>query len=601
MLRRSPIPLVALGIGIALLLLVSIALVERVIGYGEILPGVEVRGADVSGMTPEEARTELATMAPALESESWVAHHGDREFVLDPASIEYRVDPDDTVADARRQGRSRNPLDQLSGAVLRRFRPDVVALDAQWSQDRLDDVLDSWSDVLADGLQNGGLAFEGATVVELEPAAGIGLLREEAEQSVDDQLHSAARAEIELEVGHTEPEVDAEEVARAATEARAILAEPVVLDVTGNDIAISPEDLGATMTARARGNRLVLGIDVEALRSMLAPALAPFEVAPIDATFAVAETSVSVVPAAKGRIVDLDAAADEILAGAHSITARLRDADPARTTEWAQSLNITELVSSFTTNYTPGQPRVMNIRRAAELVNDTIVEPGAVFSLNDVVGPRTTERGFVEAPAFSTRDGFYEEVGGGVSQLSTTLFNATFFGGYEDIEHTPHSIYISRYPMGREATLNYGSIDNIFRNDSSSGILIRAYAGESSVTVSYYGNREGRVVEAEGPNILEEIPVEDEPVETPFLLEGETEPVPGEGGYTGYVVENFRTIKRPDQPDARERFVWTYDMRPRKIFVGITPRPPEPPPEEAPPPDGLVPPPQPPAPQPPPA
>ena len=98
-------------------------------------------------------------------------------------------------------------------------------------------------------------------------------------------------------------------------------------------------------------------------------------------------------------------------------------------------------------------------------MQDTVLEPGQTFSLNDEVGPRTVERGFVEAPVYY--QGFTTDVGGGVSQLSTTVFNAAWWGGFEIVEHQPHSIWITRYPAGREATLNYGSIDNKFRNNSA--------------------------------------------------------------------------------------------------------------------------------------
>ena len=112
----------------------------------------------------------------------------------------------------------------------------------------------------------------------------------------------------------------------------------------------------------------------------------------------------------------------------------------------------------------------------------------------------------------------YEDaVGGGVSQLSTTLFNAVFFGGYQDVTHTVHSLYLSRYPLGREATLNYPSIDNKFKNDTKNGVLIQTSFTSTSVTVSLYGDNEGRTVRAEGPNIIETIPVVVEYTEDPTL------------------------------------------------------------------------------------
>ncbi|MGH8983118.1 MAG: VanW family protein, partial [Acidimicrobiia bacterium] len=272
--------------------------------------------------------------------------------------------------------------------------------------------------------------------------------------------------------------------------------------------------------------------------------------------------------ATPGRTVNLQPVADAILQEQRAIVTTTVELPAALTTEAAQALNITELVSEFTTNHAAGQPRVHNIHRAADIVNNTLVLPGETFSLNDTLGSRDCANGWVAAGAFSTQDGFYEECGGGVSQFSTTLFNATFFGGYEDVAHTPHTIYISRYPMGREATLNYGSIDNEFKNNSSSGVLIKTSYTDASITVSYYGNREGRIVTAEGPNVVETIPIETVYEDTPLLPAGQQVPAEGENGYVGYKVENFRIIERPGQAPVRERFYWEYDMRPVKILRG---------------------------------
>ena len=127
-------------------------------------------------------------------------------------------------------------------------------------------------------------------------------------------------------------------------------------------------------------------------------------------------------------------------------------------------------MSSFTTDYPSGEARVTNIHRGADLLNNTVVEPGKVFSLNDTIGPRTAARGFVTAPVFAAGE-FFDDYGGGVSQLATTTYNAAFFAGYADVTHQPHTIYISRYPPGREATVNYGVIDLQFRDDSPHGVL----------------------------------------------------------------------------------------------------------------------------------
>ena len=102
-----------------------------------------------------------------------------------------------------------------------------------------------------------------------------------------------------------------------------------------------------------------------------------------------------------------------------------------------------------------------------------MLKPGETFSLNDTVGERTRENGFTEG--FIISNGiFKEDLGGGVSQMATTTFNAMFFAGLKDVEHKPHSFYIDRYPVGREATVAWGSVDLRFRNDTPYGVLIQA-------------------------------------------------------------------------------------------------------------------------------
>jgi vancomycin resistance protein YoaR len=550
------------------LVLITPAVVERIAFRGQVLPGVDAGPASLAGDNERAALTEMEELATRLETTPVTARGEGLELSFEPAQINYDVDAAATVRAAREAGRSRNPLTDAAGAILRRFRSDEVKLVATWDNALLGGVLDGWSEQLAGGLVNGDLEFEGAQVVIVEPQSGFGLERLEAERRVQARLRSGDDSPIELPVGEADPPVDTAAVEAAANRARSILSAPFTVTIDGLPITLAPEQVGPAMAATPVGNELELGVDVNVLREQMAAAIAPFEIAPVDAGWNAAGPFVTVVPATPGRTVNLQPVADAILQEQRAIVTSTVELPAALTTEAAQALNITELVSEFTTMHAAGQARVHNIHRAADIVNNTFVPPGGTFSLNDTLGSRDCANGWVAAPAFSTQDGFYEECGGGVSQFSTTLFNATFFGGYEDVGHTPHTIYISRYPMGREATLNYGSIDNRFRNNSSSGVLIKTSYTDTSITVSYYGNREGRIVTAEGPNVIEEIPIQTVYTDTPLLPAGQEMQAQGEGGYVGYKVENFRVITRAGQAPVRERFYWEYDMRPITILRG---------------------------------
>ena len=266
---------------------------------------------------------------------------------------------------------------------------------------------------------------------------------------------------------------------------------------------------------------------------------AAFTTPAVDARFTVqGDGSVAIVPAQNGLTLDFAALGPAIVAGQRRIEAPLAPLPPARTTEWAQALGIKEQVSSFTTQHPCCASRVTNIHRAADLIQDWVLEPGQTFSLNDAIGPRTVERGFVDAPVFYKV--FTTDIGGGVSQLSTTVYNAAWFGGFKIVEHQPHSIWITRYPPGREATLNYGTIDNKFTNNSQHGILIHTSYTGTSITVSIYGDKEGKDVREENRQVTSGTQAAGAP----------------------FVVEYDRVIDQPGVPEVREHYRWRYQQAP---------------------------------------
>jgi vancomycin resistance protein YoaR len=164
--------------------------------------------------------------------------------------------------------------------------------------------------------------------------------------------------------------------------------------------------------------------------------------------------------------------------------------DPELTTEAAQALGIVQEVGqpdAFgpTTHHAAGEPRVTNIHRIADIVRGVVIKPGETFSVNDYVGERTTEKGFVDAPVIY-EGSFTHDVGGGVSQFATTFFNAALYAGLDFGEYQSHSIVISRYPSGHEATISYPHPDLQIENTTPYGILVWPTYTDSSITVHLY-------------------------------------------------------------------------------------------------------------------
>ncbi|HEY6628513.1 MAG TPA: VanW family protein [Acidimicrobiia bacterium] len=159
-----------------------------------------------------------------------------------------------------------------------------------------------------------------------------------------------------------------------------------------------------------------------------------------------------------------------------------------------------ERVASFTTRFNCCEPRVTNIRAMARQIDDYVVMPGETFSVDRIAGPRTTGKGYVAAPYMQNGAGQCCAIGGGVSQFGTTMYNAIFWGGYEIIDHQPHSGWISRYPLGIEATLVYSSIDLKFKNDTVTPVYVRTSTTSTSLTVELWGYQGGWRIRGSHPS-----------------------------------------------------------------------------------------------------
>ncbi len=591
------------GSGFALLLLGAV--VERVAYAGEVLPGVDVEGIDAESRSEADVSASLESLAKDLETKPLKARASGTDLEADPSAVQLKVDVEKAVATARTAGRSRNPLEAVAGFVLRRFRDEKVSIPISYDDAGVEGLLDGWQALVLDGVQEGDLQFEGTEVIVVEPRAGVGILRDQAREQLVEMLGSISRKRLRLEVGDFQPEVNLDAVEALASRARRIVSHEYV--VTGGPptnpdgitlmplftLIIRPEDVAGAIDAVVQDGEIRLNLDPELLRAALGDGADVFAIAATPADFSVGSgNTVRIVRSVNGRELDLNAVAALILDEQTEIDAPFETVVPEHDTAWARSLGITEVVSSFTTHHPCCAARVTNIHTAASIMDNTVVAPGEEFSLNDVVGARTAERGFVLAPVIY--GDFTEDYGGGVSQLATTTFNAVFWGGFELLEHKPHSVYFSRYPMGREATVNYPGLDMRWRNNSEHGVLVKTSFTDDSLTVTLFGDSEGRVVReesedgtcSEGPStdtyteqrcvkILSEIPIvrqdikcskaktaDDPDGECASLKPGETEQTAD--GHEGYIVELWRVVSRKGQEDEREKFRWQYQMYPDK-------------------------------------
>ncbi|MEV3919700.1 VanW family protein [Actinomadura coerulea] len=210
------------------------------------------------------------------------------------------------------------------------------------------------------------------------------------------------------------------------------------------------------------------------------------------------------------------------------------------------------LMSTFTTRFTPGEPRVRNIELAARTLDGRVVEPGATFSFNDAVGPRTRSRGYVPAPAI-VGSRLADDVGGGICQVSTTLYNAVFLAGLDIRKARAHTLWMPEYPEGREAAVFYPQLDFTWRNDTGETVRIQVAYSATSLTVNLWGRRRyevrSRTSERYGFR----------PFESGVGRGGECIPM---AGREGFEVDVWRTLLADGREVRRQRFHTEYRPEP---------------------------------------
>ncbi|MDP9387853.1 MAG: VanW family protein [Actinomycetota bacterium] len=309
---------------------------------------------------------------------------------------------------------------------------------------------------------------------------------------------------LTVERGDVPPRFSLADARRLAAAGEAATDRPLPVTVDGKPASVEPAPLRSWLRTQPADDGLRLVVDAARATAQLGELLPAVGTPPVETRFEVVGDAVQIVPGRAGtgccgpdagaRVDRAVQARLEGVLGAEPVALPARRVDPKLTAEKAAALGINEQVGTFTTNHKPNQPRVSNIHRIADLVRGQFIEPGGTFSINDFVGKRTVEKGFV-VDAVIEEGRFTESVGGGISQFATTAFNAAFFAGLEFAEYQSHSIYISRYPYGREATLSYPHPDLKIRNPSPYGVLIWTSYTDRSITVTLYSTRWAEVAQ----------------------------------------------------------------------------------------------------------
>lgn len=520
--------------------------------------GTQVLGIDLGGRSVPAAQARLAETVPRVLPQELSVVVDERRVTRTATDLGLGVDSEATVARARDGWASPwRSIPALFGAG-REVAP-VPAVDPQ----ALAAGVAAISETVGVDAVDGALTFDTGVPVAVRPVVGWGLDLPATEAALV-RGYFAGEDEVAAALIETSPAVSAEEVDRALADLgwRA-MAGPVTITVAQESVELEPERFGRFLSTEPDNSTLRLVVDAEGLVDSLEGELTNLGRDPRDARFQIDGDEISVVPGRPGVSLNVDILAEELAdtllgEGPRTVDAGARTEDPEFTTEDAKALGITERLSTFRTEYPVSAYRITNIGRAAELINGSIVEPGEVWSLNETVGERTVKNGFVRGTII--RQGqFVEDLGGGVSQSATTTFNAAFFAGVKLVEYYPHSLYLSRYPAGREATVAFGQKDLRFENDSGRGIYIQAEHAPGYIEVSMWGTKvwdEVRSVSSPQRNFT-----------APATVESTDAGCEPQSPVNGFDITVTRIFERDGEEVERESFDTHYDPTDRIVCV----------------------------------
>jgi vancomycin resistance protein YoaR len=458
--------------------------------------GIRIGGVPVGGLTRAQALGRLEGRTNRLQSVPLTFVAGGRRFRIRPEELGVRPSWQAAVDQAlargggfavvrgyRRLGLRLQPAD---------YEPAVKAYDAAVAYE---------VGVLASKIDRphveARLVRHGLNVAVVRGRTGRLLDRAAATRIVVDSLAGFARRPVVLPVRTDPPTVTATDLVPSRRLVERILSAPVELHRGLAGVAVSRRQLARMLVLprEGLGQPVLGGRAANAYFARLDRKLArPAR----DASFVIDGPHVTIEPSQTGIAVDVPRTAASVLAAAERRThrvARIQEAvvQPRRTTARAHAMGITGVVGSYETVFGGIPNRIHNVELVAHLVDGKLIAPGATFSFNQTTGARTAAKGFVAAPVII--DGELETgLGGGVCQVSTTVFNAAYEAGLPITQRTNHALYISHYPLGRDATVDYPGVDLKFVNDTPHWLLLRTFVTSSSLVVDLYGAPQHRRV-----------------------------------------------------------------------------------------------------------
>ena len=584
---------VTLIVGASLLAIFVVgASVDLALNAGKVHRGVSLLNVDLGGATQAQAAEKIETaLAASLDNQVVVSYDGS-EWPVTGAQIGIVFNAEDMAAQAYAVGRSGGVATQLTQRVSALISGVAIDLESSFDEEASAPFFTAVSDQANVAPTDATVVLSSGKFTVKDGADGRGV---KLDQMVRDLPLALVRGDerYEVPVGVVSMDITLAEAQAAADVAAKLTDESVTVTYESDKWKFSPAKISELFTFvrsdDATDGVVLATFDTPKTGVVLIPAVGTANVsevvlktvgtevgtAPQDATFKTGNGTVSIVPSKSGVGADPAKLAADLVATLESekspkaVTIVTTTVEPAITTADAKAMGVVERISTYTTTFSSGNaPRVNNIKTLAAALDGTLIAPGATFSFNGTVGERTADKGYMEAGAIVNGE-LVNQLGGGICQVNTTLFNAVLLSGLPINERRNHSYYISHYPLGRDATVSWGGPDFKFTNDSDTWVLISTGATNGSVTISIYGTDPGYDVTLKTSGWLSVKAFKTKEIPDPTMAIGRR--VVETAGVAGGRVSLTRTVTKDGTTVRSDTFPSSYTTVTEVVRVGTKP------------------------------
>jgi vancomycin resistance protein YoaR len=564
--------LVAVGAVVAVCAIA--VLVDALVYTDEVHAGVSVYGVDLGGMTKGQATAALARLADSAGPVT--LRSGDKTWPVVPADVGTVMDAKGAVAQAMAVTRGSNFFEDVVTRFKLYFNRRDLPLSGTVDHARIAALLSRIATELHVTPVNAGLAVGNGTIKVIEGRNGQDADTTTLGPQMESLFVALHTATLDVPIVVKEPPVQAKDNRVAQEQAQTMLGAPITLTNHDKQWTLTPEQIASYMDFKSEeqnGVPTLVPYVSEGKMWLFLQSLAPdVNKDPVNAKLTSNGSTFRVIPAVNGETFDPTATAKAVNATALKPTGRTVEVaatiiEPDFTTAEAQATTFNDRLSTFTTRYACPANRATNVRITTRYATNVFLAPGQQYNFDKQIGPRTAARGYKLAPGITGPNTLDDVLGGGICQVSTTMFNAAFFAGLKITERHNHSIYINHYPKGRDATVT-GSGKNLrFVNDTGHYIWIRGSSDGITTTISIYGTSDGRKVSYTVGNFYNiHSPTGTVTIKDPTLPAGTTKV---SSGQTGKQLKTTRLVKAADGTVLHnDTWISTWPAYPTTIVVG---------------------------------